>query len=572
VEEQHTWTSLTAIIRRRRKVALRFFLGVWAIALTVAILLPPTYRSQSRILIEEQQIPQEYVKTAVTTYVEERLQQIHQQVLSRSSLADIIKRFALYPELQQRQPLDEIVEKMRQAIELKTVSADVVDRKTGKATAATVAFIVSYEGDDPGLVQKVTDTLSSLYLNENLRSREQRASGTTAFLQQEADNLRAQTESLEAQISVFKSSHIGSLPEQDALNLQAYERANHDIDRLITQVRALEERKIYLEGQLSTVDPSLPYPMGKDPETPQQRLSQLKVKLSMLRGVVSNEHPDVKALKREISELEAQIGPTSDDREVRLAQIRALKEKLAIKSQELGTQHPDVVTLRREVDTLSRELAELSTTAASRPNNPAYINLSTQLASTTMEITGLLEERRKTEAQLREHERKLSEAPATEQKLNQLMRDYQTARRKYEDVINKLMEAKVSQGMEQSQQGERFTIIDPAELPDKPYKPNRLAIAAIGMVLALGCGVGVAGAMESLDQSVKSAGEMETLTDLPVLCVLPFVEERANPGRSFALWILVATVLLAALGALALIHFYFSPLDVLWLRVMRRLG
>lgn len=170
------------IIRRRKNSIIWPALGIFVTAALVAFLIPPTYRSTSTILIEEQEIPREYVMATVSSYAEQRLQSINQRIMSSSRLQEVINRFNLYADLRERWPVEEIIEKMRKDIKFETISADVVDRRTGKPTAATIAFSISYDGKKPDVVQQVANVLASLYLEENLKVIEQQTTGASSSL------------------------------------------------------------------------------------------------------------------------------------------------------------------------------------------------------------------------------------------------------------------------------------------------------------------------------------------------------------------------------------------------------
>lgn len=578
VEETQEVKDLRGVVRRRRKGFITAFVAVFFAGLIIAFALPPIYLSESTILIEEQQIPADFVKTTITSYVEERLQMITQQIMSRSKLLDVINRFGLYPEMRDRYTTEDIIEEMREDIRLETISADVIDKRTGRPSAATIAFKLSYEGKDPTKVQQVANVLASLYLEENLKAREQQASNTTAFLDQERDQLKTEIEDLENKITEFKKAHLGELPEHSAVNLQQLSRLSRDIDQMSAQLRTLQERKIYLEGQLVGMDPLSPIVTeeGKTIMNPKERLKLLRLQLVSLQSSLSERHPDVKKLKSEIQELETQVGD-SDDSVEKLRRLEDLKGKLAEMKGKLGPKHPDVVKLTREVEALSEEVKGLEakkaglSLAQEKPDNPAYINLRTQLASVEMEIKSLLQERAKLNKEMNQYQVKLANAPLVEKRFNELTRDYENAKIRYNEIMNKLMEARVAQGMEETQRGERFTIIDPAQFPEKPHKPNRLAIMLISLVLALGAGVGLAAARESLDQSVKSPEELTGFSGEPVLSVIPFMQtdqERRAKALKKALWIFV--VLGAVAAALIVIHIFVMPLDILWLKLERR--
>lgn len=571
--------DIKGIIRRRRKGFLLCFLLIFFIAGVISLVLSPIYLSQSTILIENQQIPDEYVKSSITSYVEERLEMIKQQVMSRTKLMGIIEEFGLYREMRERYTTEETVAKMRDDIILETINADVMDRRTGRPSEATIAFTLSYEGKTPSTVQRVANVLASLYLEENLRAREQQASNTTAFLQQELDGLKEQIDLFQNRISDFKKAHYGELPEFSGVNLGAVARLNRDLDQISTQINLLKERKILLEGQLANVDPLLSVVTedGKMAMNPQERLKYLRLELISVQGILTDKHPDIIRLKQSILELESQVRGDEDS----IGKVRRLNElrgELASVEGRLGPKHPEVIKLSKEVENLSQEVEKLKVESAiyrlgeQEPDNPAYINLKTQLASTQLDIDSLVEQRKEIDPEIYDYEKRLENAPIVEQEYNNLTGDYENAKFKYNEIMNKLMQARVAQGMEESQQGERFTIVEPAQLPEKPYKPNRMAIMLIGFVLALGAGVGIAAVRESLDASIKTADELFSITGVPVLSVIPEMEsdEEVRARRRKTVILILAGIGVAAV-AVVLVHLYVMPLEILWIKIQKRM-
>jgi len=199
-----TMNDYFAIVKRRKWSFILPATIVTVAAVVVALALPSIYMSTSTILIEEQDIPADFVKTTVTSYAEQRLQSIHQRVVSYSRLLEMVKGFNLYPELKKRWTSEQIVSKMREDITLKPISADVVDRRTGRPSEATIAFTLSYEGKSPQVVQRVANTLASLFLEENLQVRERQATETSEFLEQEMKKVKATLAQLEARMAEFK--------------------------------------------------------------------------------------------------------------------------------------------------------------------------------------------------------------------------------------------------------------------------------------------------------------------------------------------------------------------------------
>jgi uncharacterized protein involved in exopolysaccharide biosynthesis len=570
--------DVRALIRRRRKSFFVSFLAICSTAAFIAFILPPVYLSQSTILIEDQQIPREYVQTTITGYVEERLQIITQRIMSRTRLMEIIDRFDLYADMRERHTTAEILEKMREHINLQTISAEVMDKRTGRPTVATIAFTLSYEGKNPSTVQKVANLLASFYLEQNLKTREEMATTTTVFLQQELDQLKGEMEAIESKISAFKKKHLGELPEFNDLNMKAISQLERELDRADLQLNSLEERELLLQAQLANIRPMRPIVTeeGKTVLPPQDRLKHLRLQLLSLQSSLSDKHPDVLKLKKEIEQLESQVQEpdTSLDKVKRLEALTAELETLSAK---LGPKHPDVVKVLREVEALEEELEtaqprEMSVALATEtPDNPAYINLQTQLETIALQKKNLMEEKLAISKEIDKYQARMEKAPLVEKEYSDLTRDYENARFKYKELMNKLMEAKLAQGMEETQRGERFTIIEPAQLPEKPYKPNRMAIMLIGVVLALGAGVGLAAVRENLDTSIKTAEELARLAGLPVLSVISLMEsEQEVRSRRIkkALLFLGAVGILAA--ALLVIHHFVMPLEVVWAKIQRR--
>ena len=572
--------DLKGAVRRRKKGFIITFLLIFMFVGSVAFILPPIYRSQSMIVIEGQQIPEDYVKTTITSYVEERLQMINQQIMTRTKLLDIISQFNLYSEMRDKRTTEEIIAKMREDIELKTISARVIDRRTGRPSPATIAFTLSYEGKDPSKVQKVANVLASGFLEEDLRRREELTSTTTDFLEQESENLKKQIHVLEKKISNFKKAHIGELPEHTNVNLQAIARLERELDRINTRVGTLEEQKIYLKAQIASVDPLKPVVTeeGKVARNPKERLKGLRLRLISLQSTLSEKHPDIIKLKKEIKELEAQVGK-SDDSVAKVRRLSELEGQLAALKGKLGPKHPDVIKLSREVTVLSREVDELLTEKAKtevsdeKPDNPAYINLMTRIAATDLRIQGFMMESHEIKQKMEEYQRKVEAAPLVEKEYKELTRDYETAKKKHSEIMSKLLTARIAQGMEQTQRGERFTITEPAQLPQKPYKPNRIAIALIGFVLALGAGVGLASALEAMDSSVKAPDELTSITGVPVFSVISLMEsDEERRARRIKNILLILASIGVVVVALMLVNQFVMPLDILWAKVQRRLA
>jgi succinoglycan biosynthesis transport protein ExoP len=569
-----------AIFKNRKKYFIIPALTIFVVATLFAYLWPATYQSSSTILIEEQQIPQEFVRSTVTGFAEQRIQSLTQQILSRVKLWEIIQQFKLYPELQEKYTREEILEKMRDNIKLETISAEVGDprKRRGGQPSVTIAFSIAYRGANPGMVQKVSGTLASLYLEQNLKTREAQAQSTTKFLEAELKELQERIQKLGAQITAFKEQHEGLLPEQQPFNREQVARLELEIKQLENYIRTTEERKSYLEGQLATVSPDNTYTGGSGAKimlSPTDRLKALQVVLADLRSKFAPDHPDIRKTVREIAELKKLAGTTSGSAVERRKRLAQLKNELAEKQGKYSDQHPETKKLKNEIaqlEQLEQESKKPSgaAKATTEPENPAYISLATQAKAAEIDISAFRSQQTAVQSKLKKYRERLEEAPKVEQGYMALMRDYQNAHVKHQEVMNKILEARISEGMEEHQKGEKFTLIDPASFPEKPVSPNRLAILLGGVAASLAVGFGCVALVEHLDRSVKNSDDLVRLTGLPVLGSIIRIQIKEDIFRARRkrklIWMVSCFSLIIGL---VLFHFLYMDLWILAARLLR---
>lgn len=510
------------ILRRRKLSLILPFAVIFSIACVVAVVLPPVYKSTSTILIEEQEIPADFVMATVTSFAEQRLQSIHQRIMSTSRLLEIISRYKLYEELKGKLTTEQIVDRMRKAIRLDTISAEVVDRRTGRPSSATIAFTLTYEGKGvPEKVQRVANVLASLFLEENLQVRKRQTKETYQFLEDEMNKLRVQLNAIEAKIASFKALHIDELPEVFQVNMQTLNSIEQNIERLKEQIRSLKEREGYLQTQLASITPL--EKMNED----MRRLRELRVQLANLQTRFTDEYPDVIKTKEEIARLEQQLANAESN----------------------------------------------NSAAEGLPDNPAYITLASQLASTQADIESLKRQIIELKRKADEYRRRIEETPKVEEEYKSLIIERNNTQAKHDDLMQKYMEAKVAHGLEKEQKGERFTLIDPARLPEKPHKPNRLAIVMIGLILGVAAGVATASIKEYTDDSVRSTNELSAATNFPVLAGIPEIFTSKDLRRKTKLRLVkVAAVVLVFIGGMVVVHFWVMDLHIFWAKLMRRLA
>jgi polysaccharide biosynthesis transport protein len=566
------WNDIKSFIRRRRKTFVLVFLLLFLSSIIIAFTLPSIYRGETTLFIEEQQIPENFVGAPITTYAEERLNNIKQQIFSNERLQGIIEKFDLYPDIREKHGMGEAIRKLLLSIGLETESAEFINPRTGKTMAATIAFILYYEGRDPETVQKVTNQLSELFLEEDIRIKEKRTTATTGFLSMELQALKEQLQLYDDKISEYKQKHFGELPEHSSVNLASIGRLERELERVNMQIRDLQDRKIIIEGQMVNVDPLLPINIDGEnvARNPAERLKYLRLNLLSLQSVLHDKHPDIVKAKREIRELENQIGGAGGT-QVELKRLNSLKTELAAAEGRYGSNHPDVIRLNKEIQTLEKSISsktssnEVRTLSKQVPDNPIYINLITQISSIDSSIANLMNDRQSIQLELTKYRQRIEKAPFVEKEYNDLTRDYNTTKQKYDETMNKLMGANVAKGIEEGHHGQRFEIKNYAYLPKKPFKPNRLRIILIGFVLASGLGLSFAALQEGLDNSIKTEKELNKLVSVPVLTVISKVETQKEKSRKLfhrLMWVF-AFLGVILIGA-TIVNQFVIPINELW--------
>ena len=566
------------VLRRRRTQILATGGVLFGLSLAVVFLLPPKYRSTATILIEEQEVPPDLVRSTVSSFADQRIQTIKHQVMSRSNLLRIIQQYGLYEGVRRRGTTEELLERMVDDIRIEVISAEVVDRRTLHPIKATIAFTLAYDGESPPLAQKVANDLTSLFLAENLKNRERHAQETTAFLKREATDLASHIERLEKKIADFKHRADGALPELIQLNMQLMNQVDRELTDVDQRINAEEERKSFLEAQLATIKPNTPIitAAGERLLDSGERLKAVRAQYASAASYLSPEHPDIIKMKKEIEALEKETGspPNAEELAKRLTDEQAT---MATLRERYGSDHPDVVRAGKIVSSLEKEIQKVSQLHAPsptvKPENPAYIQIQAQLASSVSTLSALRTTRGELKSRTMLYAQRLEKTPAIEPEYLDLTRDRDNSSQKYQEIRSKLLEAQVSEGLEIQRKGERFSLIDPPDLPEKPEKPNRPALLFLGLVLSVAGGVGFGAAAENMDHSIRSADMLRELVQAPPLGVIPFIPSDEDHARMAQrkrtlLWIGAGMFALLLVSA----HFLWLPLDVAWFTVLRKLG
>ena len=568
--------DIKGIIRRRKRIFFACFGLIFCTCLVVAFVLPPIYESQVMIAVENQEIPEEFVKSTVTGYVAERLENLRRKILSYPRLLEIINSHALYPELTST---GEMVAQMQEDIDLKTIDVSLQDQRSGRSGTATIAFTLAYQHKNPEKAKQVADILSNLFVEEDQRAREKQAGTTTMFLEKELEGLRSQVRINEEKISRFKAANIDQLPGSTGIFQQTVFRLEQDLDGIDTRIRTLQEKIVYLKSQIANIDPLIPImtDSGQVASNPNNRLKYLRLQLIQMQSNLSSKHPDIIRLKSEIERLEAQVGDKDTTME-KVNRLTIVENKITELKSKYGDNHPDLVKLSKEADLLTRQIAQEGRSGRStgqldeRSDNPGYMNIKAQIIVAESEIEGLRGERAKTSAKLEDYQKKLEMGPFIDEEYNSLTLDYENAKKKFNEVSNKLHSARISQEMNVSEGGARFRIDYPANLPYKPAAPNRLLIILMGVVLGTGCGVLLAALTEGLDSSIKAPDEMESVLGVPVLATISLYDSPLQKRMRRVKRAVVASsiIVIILLGSIVVDRFVM-PLDDLWTKFEDRL-
>jgi len=518
VSQQASPLELLAQVWGRRKwLALLTFLPLATVVVCVVVFLPHLYQSTAIVLVERQQVPEDFVRSTVTSAVETRLQTITQEILSRSRLEQLISRFGLYPDLRRRVSPEELIERMRKDIQLDLRSAEV----KGTERRATIAFALRYRGSDPQTVAVVTNTLASFYIEENLKVRERQAASTSEFLRIQLEQVKAKLDEQEKQVSEFKKRYAGELPQENEVNLATLERLNTQL-RLNTdnQARVLERRAI-LDRQMAEMMPAAGSAgAGNDatsavsssgryaaPDPTAVRLARLRQELAELKTRFSDRYPDVIRLKVEIADAEKELEETKSSRAAALSAGGS------------------------DSTTGDTSVARPPARPLAAPLDPFFLRLRQAIDEAEAEGKVLKAEEGRLRTTIQGYQQRVQSTPLREQQYKELARDYDSTRELYASLLKRFAESQIAESLEQRQKGEQFRVIEGALPADKPIAPDRGRLLAVGLALALGVAAGLVLLIEHLDTGFHSLDALRAFTRVPVLASIPWIVTAGDTRR-----------------------------------------
>ena len=475
------------LVRRRHMQFLIPLLLGWIAVWGVSWVLPARYRSTTLILVEQPTMPKAYVTPNVNDDLQDRLQSITQQILSRTRLLHIIDQLNLYADPNGHATPDEKVERMRREIEI-----DLVRDPENRVTS----FNVAYSSHDPRAAQRVTSELTNLFISENLAVRQGQSEDTTKFLEGQLETARQSLSEQEEKIREFKAQHVGELPTQLSSNLQILAGLQSQLQTEEDALNTAKQQRIYLEtivNQYRSLQGSPKSGGGTSVGLPaiDQELDKLRAQLADLLSHYTDHHPDVRKVKEQIAKTEKMRDQIMAD----------LKAKAAAAQADPNPAIPDAAEMRD-------------------PSSP-LMQLQGQMQANRVEIANREHGIAELKAKIADYQGRLNQEPVREQQLSDLTRGYEQSKANYDGLLNKKNESAMATSMELLQQGERFRIIDPPSLPSKPDYPNRLKFCGIGLAIGLALGGLVAGAFEMLDDRIYEEKELKTLLPVAVISDIP---------------------------------------------------
>ena len=465
------FAKLFSGIYRHKGLVIALSIVVFCLAAYIAATMPNVYRSNTLILITPQRVPSNFVAPTVTSGVAERINAITQEILSRTRLESIIKEFGLYPGA----GMEDRVNFLRSNVRLDIRRND--------------AFQISYDSGNPETAMKVANRLASLFIEQNLQVREQQAIGTTNFINAEAERLRKELEEQESLVTYYKVNNRFELPDQLDANLRIVEQLRDELKGNTATLASMQERMGSLQKQL--LEANAPPPVSS-------KLGEMEVKLNL---------------------------PANQKIKIREKELETLLIRYSEK-------HPDVMRLRAEIKVIEKDVESEKEKAmkegSSRQSNdnPLKQIIEEQIDSLKSSISAIQASNAELRNTITLHQKRVENTPLRGIELTKVTRTYDITLRKYQDLLAKGLESQLSENLEKKQKGEQFQVIDPANLPLAPAKPNRPFILFGGLIVGILGGLAAAFLWDLLDRSFKSSDDLAGFVDLPILATIPSIVTR----------------------------------------------
>lgn len=464
------------ILRRRAWLIAGSAVALLAVSVGLSYVLPPSYESQTLILIQQQTVPEDYVKPVVDQNLDARLASMSEQILSRSRLEPIINRYNLFAG--NGRNMDDRIAMTRKAISVKPIHS-------AEAHGGMPGFSVSFDAHDARTAQLVCGEITSQFVTANLNAREQTAEGTTDFLKQQLADAKATLDAQDSRLAAFQTQYLGRLPDQENSNTNTLQALTTQLNASTQSIAQMQQNESFLQTMLSqqTNDAqTTDTPAAVQQDERERELQALITQKKQLEALYTPDYPDVVDVNRKIADLRAEI-----------------------KSAPAPTATPAAPT----------------THAA---QSPQLRQLRAQLHAVQQSLIPAHQEQARIQKQIQMYEARIEQSPMVEEDYKKITRDHETALQFYNSLLKKMNESSMATALEQRQQGEQFTVMDPPNLPDAPKFPNHLLFAGGGTVGGMVLGLLIAGLLEYRDTSLRSETDIWIFIKLPTLAVISHVD------------------------------------------------
>lgn len=458
------------------------------IGVVAALVLPKRYTSQTTVLVEQPSVPEAYVKPVVTEDLSHRLATMQEQILSRTRLQPIIDKFGLYASDRGSVHIDDLVERLRSAISLKPIEP----MQGTQQNRQLPGFYIIVNFDTAQMAQQICTEITSMFLEQNAREREQQATRTTTFLGGQLDEAKKKLDDQDAKLARFKMQYLGSLPQEEQANLSLLNGMNSQLDANTQALSRAHQDKVFTETLLSQQEANWKATKaGSNSESADQQLSLLQEQLTSLQGRYTPEHPDVIKVKNQIAELQKRAAETPNAKVV-------------------GT--------------------DASQVSAHEP--PQIQQLRAKVRQDDLNIADLTRQQAQIQAQTRQLQGRVQSSPIVEQQFKELTRNYQTALDFYNELLKKRENSAMATNLEHQQQSEQFRVYDPPSLPDKPSFPKMPNFAGVGLGAGLALGLAILFLLAISDKSIYTEQDAEFCLKLPVLAAVPTLAVGKSNGSN----------------------------------------
>jgi polysaccharide chain length determinant protein (PEP-CTERM system associated) len=482
-----TMQDYVGILKRRFWLILTSAILLLGVGIGLSYILPPQYVSQTLVLIEQQKVPENYVKPVVTEDLGGRLASMKEQILSRSRLEPIITKFNLFAG--SNNTMDDRIDQTRKAIQITPILSS-------QASHGMPGFFITFKAQDARIAQQVCGEITSLFVSENLNAREQSAEGTTDFLKQQLADSKRNLDEQDAKLAVFQQKYFGKLPEQEPSNANTLQALTTQLDAATQSLNRMQQNETFLEAMISQ-------------QTHEQQGTEPVSGIS-----VDERRTQLKALIAQKQELEALYTPD----------------------------HPDVVAISRKIADLQSEIAHApaesapGNSVANRPDPPQLQQLKAQLRGVQQSVASTKQEQARIQQQVRTYEARIESSPLVEEEYKQVTRDHDTALQFYNSLLTKMNESSMATALEQRQQGEQFHVMDAPNLPDTPIFPNPFLFAGGGFAVGLLLGLALAALLEYRDTSLRNERDIWAFTKLPTLGIISHIDGLPQPAQAGSRW------------------------------------